>query len=62
MAEGFRGNIAQISLLDILRMLTSGRRSGKLELQHAGKSGEIYLDRGIIVHAVSGAQMGERVV
>jgi hypothetical protein len=43
-------------------MLTSGRRSGKLELQQAGKSGEIYLDRGIIVHAVSGTQMGERVV
>jgi hypothetical protein len=62
MAEGFRGNLAQLSLLDILRMLTSGRRSGRLELQYGGKSGEIYLDRGIIVHAVSGAQMGERVV
>jgi hypothetical protein len=62
MAEGFRGNLAQISLLDILRMLVSGRRSGRLELTHSGKTGELYLDQGLIVHAVSGTQMGERVV
>lgn len=62
MAEGFRGNLKQVSLLDILRMLTSGRRSGRLEVQYAGKSGELYIDRGIIVHAASGAQLGESVV
>jgi hypothetical protein len=62
MAEGFRGNLAQISLLDILRMLTSGRRSGRLEINHGGKSGELYLDNGLIVHAVSGTQLGESVV
>lgn len=59
MAEGFRGNLAQISLLDILRMLSSGNRTGKLEIQNAGKSGELFLDRGEIVHAVTGTQMGE---
>lgn len=59
MAEGFRGNLAQISLLDILRMLSSGNRTGKLEIHNAGKTGELFLDRGEIVHAVTGTQMGE---
>ena len=62
MAEGFKGNLAQLSLLDILRMLTSARRSGKVEVHFAGKSGEIYLENGLIVHAVSGTLMGEKVV
>ena len=59
MAEGLRGNLAQLSLLDILRMLSSGNRSGHLVIQQAGKSGELYLENGNIVHAVTGAQMGE---
>ncbi len=59
MAEGFRGNLAQISLLDILRMLSSGKRTGRLEIQNAGKIGELFLDRGDIVHAVAGTQLGE---
>jgi hypothetical protein len=62
MAEGFKGNLAQLSLLDILRMLSSGHRSGRLEVHNAGKSGQLYLENGIIVHAVSGAQLGERAV
>jgi hypothetical protein len=59
MAEVLRGNLAQLSLLDILRMLSSGRRSGRLDIRQSGKTGEIYLDRGIIVHAVTGTQIGE---
>jgi len=58
MAEGLRGNLAQLSLLDILRMLSSGQRSGRLVIHQAGKSGELYLEKGNIVHAVTGAQMG----
>ena len=59
MAQGFRGNLAQISLLDILRMLCSGNRTGRLDIQNAGKSGELFLVNGEIVHAVSGTQLGE---
>ena len=59
MAEGFRGNLAQISLLDILRMLSSSRRSGRLDIHNAGKSGELFLVNGEIVHAVTGTQLGE---
>lgn len=60
MAEGLRGNLKQLSLLDILKMLSSGRRSGQLEITQAGKSGEIYLEIGNIVHAVTGTQIGEK--
>ena len=59
MAEGFRGNLAQLALLDILRMLSSGNRTGKLEISNAGKTGELFLENGNIVHAVTGTQLGE---
>ncbi len=62
MAEGFRGNLAQLSLLDILKMLSTGNRSGRLDVHQGTKNGEIYLQRGALVHAVSGSQMGEKVV
>ncbi|MCJ7716487.1 MAG: DUF4388 domain-containing protein [Anaerolineales bacterium] len=60
MAEGIRGNLAQLSLLDILRMLSTSNRSGRLDINQAGKSGEIYLERGSIVHAVTGTQIGDK--
>jgi hypothetical protein len=59
MAQGFRGNLAQLALLDILRMLSSGNRTGKLEISYAGKTGELYMENGNIVHAVTGTQLGE---
>lgn len=60
MAEVLRGNLAQLSLLDILRMLSSGSRTGRLDVRQGAKTGEVYLQRGIIVHAVTGTQMGEK--
>lgn len=60
MAEGLRGNLKQLPLLDIIKMLSSGNRSGRLDITQVGKSGEIYLERGSIVHAVTGTQIGEK--
>jgi hypothetical protein len=60
MAEVFRGNLAQLPLLDIIKMLSSGNRSGRIDIRQAGKTGEIYLDRGNLVHAVTGTQMGDK--
>ena len=60
MAEVFRGNLAQLSLLDILRMLSLGNRTGRLDIRQGGKTGEIYLERGMIVHAVTGTQIGDK--
>ena len=59
MAEVLKGNLAQLSLLDILKMLSMGNRSGRLDINQAGKSGEIYLEQGNLVHAVTGTQIGE---
>ena len=60
MAEGLRGNLRQLPLLDIVRMLSSGNRTGRLEINQAGKTGEVYLERGNIAHAVTGTQIGEK--
>ncbi len=59
MVEVLRGNLAQLSLLDILRMLSAGRRSGRLDVRQGAKTGEIYMHRGVILHAVVGPQIGE---
>lgn len=59
MAEVFRGNLAQLSLLDILKMLSSGNRTGRLDIQQGAKTGEIYLQHGNLVHAVTGVKIGE---
>lgn len=60
MADGLRGNLRQLPLLDIIRMLSTGKRSGRLDINQAGKSGEIYLERGSLVHAATGTQIGEK--
>jgi hypothetical protein len=60
MAEGLRGNLQQLPLLDILRMLSMSSRSGRLDITQPGKNGEIYLENGIIVHSVTGSQIGEK--
>jgi len=60
MAEGLRGNLRQLPLLDIIRMLSLGNRTGRLDINQVGKTGEIYLERGNIAHAVTGTQIGEK--
>lgn len=62
MTETLSGNFRKVPLLDILQLLSSGGRTGRLNLKHKAKEGEIYLRDGIIVHAVTGAQMGEAAV
>ena len=59
MAEVLKGNLAQLALLDILKMLSTGNRTGRLDIHQGAKSGEIYLQYGSIVHAVTGTQIGE---
>jgi hypothetical protein len=45
--------------LDILKLLSSGGQTGRLDLSDGANTGEIYLRDGNLVHAVTGAQMGE---
>jgi hypothetical protein len=62
MVEVLRGNLAQLSLLDILRMLSSGRRTGRLDVRQGVKTGEIYMHGGVILHAAAGTQIGENCI
>jgi hypothetical protein len=62
MVEVLRGNLAQLSLLDILRMLSSGRRTGRLDVRQGVKTGEIYMHSGVILHAAAGTLMGENCI
>lgn len=62
MAEVLKGNLSQLPLLDILKVLSSSGKSGRLELEQGNKGGEIYLQDGSLVHAAAGSQVGEGAV
>ncbi len=59
MSEVLRGNLTQLPLLDILRLLSVRGQTGRLELEDGSHTGEIYLIDGNLVHAVIGSQVGE---
>jgi hypothetical protein len=59
MVEVLKGNLAQLSLLDIIKMFNAGRRTGRLDIHQGSKTGEIFLQNGSLVHAVTGTQLGE---
>jgi len=60
MPEMLAGDLAQVPLPDVLRLLISGRQTGRLDLSNGEASAVVYLESGNVVHAVNGAQMGER--
>lgn len=62
MAEELQGNLSKLPLLDILKVLNSGSRTGRLDLKNRISNGEIYLRDGKLIHAVTDAHMGEGAV
>ncbi|MCK4897395.1 MAG: DUF4388 domain-containing protein [Anaerolineales bacterium] len=62
MSEVLRGNLIQLPLLDILSLLSVRGQTGRLELENGSQTGEIYLNDGNLVHAVTGAHMGEAAI
>jgi hypothetical protein len=62
MSDVFRGNLIQIPLLDILRLLSLRGQTGRLELENGSHHGEIYLIDGHLVHAVIDAQVGDAAI
>jgi hypothetical protein len=63
MSNAFSGNLAQLKLMDVLRLLHASNRTGHLELQHEdGRSGEIYFENGQISHAAYEDAFGEDAV
>ena len=59
MADVFMGDLSQIKLVDILRLLASEGKTGKLILTKGNDSGEIYVENGVFTHASSKASEGE---
>jgi hypothetical protein len=62
MPEMLGGDLARVSLPDILKLLISGSQTGRLDLSDGVNTGQIFLHNGSLVHAVSGSQMGEEAV
>lgn len=62
MPEALRGTLEQLSLPDVLNLLGNGKKTGCLTLKNGAEVGEIYLQDGEIVHAVSGIDQGESAV
>ena len=59
MAEGLTGNLSQIPLGDLLRMLGAGAQTGRLRLSSGLDSGDVFVQQGDIVHAESDGLAGE---
>lgn len=63
MADALSGNLAQLKLIDVLRLLHLSGRTGQLELTtDDGDFGEIYLMNGQITHALYDEFIGEEAV
>jgi hypothetical protein len=62
MPEMLVGNLAQVSLVDVLKLLASGRQTGLLRVADGARRGEIFVEEGNLVHAVTEGQMGEGAV
>jgi hypothetical protein len=59
--SGFSGNISDVNLLEIVQFLSLTHKSKALEIYYNDKVGQLYIENGQIVHAVSGKESGEEV-
>ncbi len=59
MADVFMGDLSQIRLFHILKLLVSEGKTGRLILTKGNESGEIYVENGDFTHASSGMNTGE---
>jgi CheY-like chemotaxis protein len=58
--EGFTGALRQVGLQEIIQIECNGRHSSILEVRNPEASGEIYIEAGVITHAVVGQLTGEQ--
>lgn len=57
--RNFSGDLGEFSVIDLAQMLVQSRKTGELTLVHQdGRSGVVYLDKGLIVHALANGQRG----
>lgn len=57
--RNFSGDLGEFSVIDLAQMLVQSRKTGELTLvRQDGRSGVIYLEKGLIVHALSNGVSG----
>ena len=61
-SSSVRGNLAQMSVVDLLQTLDIGRKSCRLTISHEGQQCEMQFDNGQLVHASLGDVSGEAAV
>jgi CheY-like chemotaxis protein len=57
--DGFAGNLADLSAIDVIQMLCIGRKTVSLRLSEGQRSGVILIENGEIVHAIWEQYIGE---
>jgi len=62
MPEAFSGSVSQFKVIDIVRLLASEGKTGVLSLQRGKEKGEIYVNKGALVHAICKDGVGEEAV
>ena len=58
-AKGVSGSLREMGLPDIVQVLFHGRKTGRLNVRHAGKNGEIHFLDGAVANAVMGELAGK---
>ncbi|MBN2088024.1 DUF4388 domain-containing protein [candidate division KSB1 bacterium] len=59
MTETLTGMIDQMSLIEILKLIHSGKMSGRLMMTNSYAKGELYVKEGEIMHCLTGSSLGE---
>jgi CheY-like chemotaxis protein len=59
-AEGFKGMLRQVGLIELLQLECLGRKSSIMELKGSNANGRIYISEGSIIHAEFGSVIGEK--
>ncbi|MBP7864641.1 MAG: DUF4388 domain-containing protein [Acidobacteria bacterium] len=62
MSETLKGNLSQLKLVDILKILCNSQRTGKLSLQSGEELADIYFLQGAIIHAKYNLSQGEEAI
>ena len=56
---GFKGNISELELVDILQMLCMNKRSVVVDVRCNGRNGKIYIQNGDLIHCVCDRREGK---
>ena len=59
-SEGFSGSVRKVGLQEVVQMECNGRHSSILEIRSPEMRGQIYIEAGVVTHAIAGDATGEK--